>query len=129
MVGLAGRSPAPIYDPPPNFKPTPERSQEQVAEEQRFQKVQGTVGGVELDTTPATGSYERDSSQAASEIAASASSATQDMEQATEDAARPEASAGRSWGLGLFMLILGLATFAGFRQWANKAVPMPRKFG
>lgn len=124
-LALAAKSPAPIYDPPPNFKPTPERSQEQVAAEQKYQTVQGTVGAVETDTTPDTTYSDQNNSQAAAEISASQTSASNDLQRAEADAKSAGSTKGKSWGMGLFLLLVGLAAFAGFRQWANKSVPLP----
>lgn len=124
-LALAAKSPAPIYDPPPDFKPTPERSQEQVAAEQKYQTVQGTVGAVETDTTPDTAYSDQNNSQAAAEISSSQAAASNDLQRAETDLKSAGSAKGKSWGMGIFLLIVGLAAFVGFRQWASRTVPLP----
>lgn len=125
-LGLYALSPAPINSRPPDFKPTPERTEQQLSEEQRLQRVQSEVGAVPLDTEPNHAEYARDDASAAETVAA-ASAAQSNLVEATEDAAKSSAKpkAGRNFFWGLALLVIGACSALGFRAWANRAVPMP----
>lgn len=121
---LAAYSPAPIGDRPPDFKPTPEQSQEQVAEQQRLQKVVGPVGNVETDTDRLTSDPQTSDSNAALNVsAANQQNAVNNLRQANTDLKGGKSQATKTVIWGLLFLAAGLGIAISLRSWAAKNAP------
>lgn len=118
------KSPAPIYDRPSDFKPVPERSQDEVAKEQLMQRTQGEVGQVEADTTPESAAHEMSEQQAAADLS-SANSGRETLINAESDLKSAKSKPQRNLMWGLLFLALGFGVVLGIRQWANRAIPYP----
>ena len=135
-LAFAAKSPAPIRDAPGSHltTPVPERSQEQLAQEQRFNGTQGQVGGVQMKTFDGSSSVEatKYNPEATGNVLAGSERAEQAASKAIlAGTKRVEASNSHSWWPFLVALFVGCIGYGAFRSakgWLDKnVVPNPPK--
>lgn len=123
FFALTAGSPAPINDRPPDFKPTPERTEQQLMEEQKLQKAQGEVGGVEVDTEPTRVESDYQDPEAASVVGDTGQSAEEVLVQNSKPLQEKHESPAKKAFWGILFLLIGLGLALGLRSWAAKNAP------
>ncbi len=126
---IVGLCPAPIPDSRP-IPHIPEQSQAQLAEQQKFNGVQGEVGGVPTRQDSVTVASERSDSGAArtliqAENTTSANVARENLLVAERVLARQNEGPGKSILIGVIVLLLAAGAVLLFKAWADKAIPVP----
>ncbi len=123
FFALTAGSPAPINDRPPDFKPTPERTEQQLMEEQKLQRAQGEVGGVEVDTEPNRVESDYQDPNAASVVGETGQSAEEVLIENAKPLQEKHDSPGKKAFWGFLFLLMGLGLALGLRSWAAKNAP------
>lgn len=133
VFAVAAYAPAPIIDQRPGIKPQAEMTQEQIAAQQQYQTKIGEMGSSPSDTEPNMPIDGRSDSNAGSAIKAGSSfgsGSSLDADQAAaalKAAAKAKKSSGGMSTLWIAILacVVGFGAVAGFRAWANRAIPVP----
>lgn len=131
VLAVAAFAPAPIMDTRQGVKPQAEHTQEQIAQEQRLQGKMGEVGSVPQDTEPNVPIYGSSSSEGSQALQSaneqdSAAQAQEAIRQASKDLKKGKS--GFNWWFAVLAAAVGFGAIAGFRYWANKAIPVPNNY-
>jgi hypothetical protein len=129
LAAFSGICFAPIKDQG-DLKTTPERSQQQLSQEQRLQTVQGEIGQVPQDTT--IDHVDREMSDSTAKDNLQSVNKTMESDRAKKILIAEENNLRKKksgpWGMalwGLGFLVVGVLAALGFKQYANRFVPEP----
>jgi hypothetical protein len=129
LLAVAAFSPAPIHDPIAAGPKKAEKTEDQRAQDQVFNKTIGEQGVVPKDTEVEALDNIRTEGQAKDRLAAVNASkldddrASRNLREAGKSQAR---KGGPNWWLGLLLAVVGFGCLFGLKTWADRKIPQPK---